>query len=673
MVLKLESQNSYLTSQHLVIRGIVERLMDTELLAKQNEWKKGVKDIRDIIEKVESNGYKSTDMWRTHWEVQIYKAMECQYIRALLSLHTNFPHLRVDLILRSRTVRLQPPMEDIRAQHYQQLRRLVSLPKHFPSLFNNALDAPPIFASIVDKHSWIGNKAVHQIEATLSSLERVCETWSVRAGLACVPDLEVLCAEHLHEPQDWELNFKACKAYGQAVAKMLFDDEKVDWISVGTISLRREFEAQSRNLWACLMSSLQTSCHNDVSTLDSYMANVTLLLENKNLPKSAKELAEISAKQQGLQEKMPEMEKLVDGLKKKGHMLRTWGGDTSVENSVKEWNKIREQIAAHQQMFEHQAEVVKSSLSGEWDNICSGMEAWLSRWAQAKSRLEDTHGLLYPEMVERCRSILDGIQSFDKLAKEKEDLLCECKKFNMKFEENDVWKEADSLKNYLMNTWTIFNEYNEEYESMGNQEWLVFQKKLHLLEEFVCRWNNRLEPFTPVTLYLQQELEKYTDLTGVLKYVRGMEFTEKHWREVYSLVGMEYKKPETLQLGDFLNVASNVKGQMKALQKVSSNASSEAAVRSALSDLELWYAGARLTITYYADKAKKLTPIVKDFKDILTKIEEQQWVVWSLGGELGGTGSGWDAKLRTAVHLLRAAHHVQRRSSTEREFNKICI
>lgn len=40
----------------MAIRNIVERLIETELLAKLAEWKKGVKDIRDIIEQVfESN------------------------------------------------------------------------------------------------------------------------------------------------------------------------------------------------------------------------------------------------------------------------------------------------------------------------------------------------------------------------------------------------------------------------------------------------------------------------------------------------------------------------------------------------------------------------------------------------------------------------------------------
>lgn len=85
------------------------------------------------------------------------------------------------------------------------------------------------------------------------------------------------------------------------------EDEKIEWITVGTVTLRREFEAQARSLWSSLMASLQTSCRDDAAVLDSFMANATLMLENKAIPKNAKELAEISAKQQALRIKMPEV------------------------------------------------------------------------------------------------------------------------------------------------------------------------------------------------------------------------------------------------------------------------------------------------------------------------------------------------------------------------------
>lgn len=48
-------------------------------------------------------------------------------------------------------VRVQPPMEELRVQHYHQLRRLVSMPAHFVGVQNNITDKQTIFASIVAK------------------------------------------------------------------------------------------------------------------------------------------------------------------------------------------------------------------------------------------------------------------------------------------------------------------------------------------------------------------------------------------------------------------------------------------------------------------------------------------------------------------------------------------
>lgn len=85
------------------------------------------------------------------------------------------------------------------------------------------------------------------------------------------------------------------------------EDEKIEWIIVGTASLRREFEAQTRSLWACLMSSLQSSCRADAAALDTFVATAQATLQERPMPKNAKELAEISAKQQALRVKMPEV------------------------------------------------------------------------------------------------------------------------------------------------------------------------------------------------------------------------------------------------------------------------------------------------------------------------------------------------------------------------------
>ncbi|GBP43431.1 Cytoplasmic dynein 2 heavy chain 1 [Eumeta japonica] len=665
-VAKLESQNSYLTNEHIAIRKIVETLLNTDLLSKQGEWKKKMKDVRGIIEKVDAEGYKNTELWKAHWDWQLYKVLECQYIKTLLSLHKHFPHVKVDLVLRGRSVCLQPPIEEIRAQHYQQLRRLISVPAQFVALQTKVGDTTgSIFHNIIEKHGWLGNKSVRKLEATLNSVEELCKEWTRRSALACV-DLETLCREKLREPQDWEINFKACKAYGQAVAKMSFEDEKIEWISIGTLTLRREFEVQVRNFWSCLISSLQMSCRDDAVLTDSFVANATLTLESKTLPKNARELSEISARQQALQEKMPEMEKIIQNLKRKSHMLRTWGGDQTVDSTIKEWQKIQELISSQQQQFEHQAEIVKSSLSGEWSNLNVSIETFVSRWTQGRLRFDENRASNFTDMYGRCRQVLEGCQQWEKLVQDKEELIKECTKFSeIRFIR--TWEQCEAMVKEDLQLWSIFEEYSSDYKSLVEQEWVVCQKKLHLIDEFIVKWNTRLEPYTVVTLFIQQELDKYSDLTVVLKYLRGTDFTERHWREVFNVLEMEYKKPDTLLLNDFLNSSSKIKKQIKILQKICASAATESAIRGALNDLELWFAGARLTITYYKDKTSQSTPIVKDFKDITSKIEEQQWIVGSLRGAESDGASGvdgctmWEARLRTAYEIVRATHHAQRR------------
>ncbi|CAH2091873.1 unnamed protein product [Euphydryas editha] len=227
----------------------------------------------------------------------------------------------------------------------------------------------------------------------------------------------------------------------------------------------------------------------------------------------------------------------------------------------------------------------------------------------------------------------------------------------MELEISDTWKEAEKLKDDIISNWTILKDYNDEFEELAGQEWLIFQKKLHLLDEFVSKWNGLLEPYTTITLFIKQDLEKYSELTTALKYLRGTDFTENHWREVFNLIEIEYVKPETLLMKDLLNVAQNIKKHMKELQKISATASSEASVRSALNELELWFAGARLALDA-RHAAQRRVCVVTNYKEMIAKVEEQQWVV----SAAGAAGGAWEARLEAARRFVRAAHHAQRRS-----------
>lgn len=53
-------------------------------------------------------------------------------------------------------------------------------------------------------------------------------------------------------------------------------------------------------------------------------------------------------------------------------------------------------------------------------------------------------------------------------------------------------------------------DYAVEYDSLAGQKWIVVQRKLHQLDDFVSKWEGVLEPFTSVTLVIKRELDKYS-------------------------------------------------------------------------------------------------------------------------------------------------------------------
>lgn len=71
---------------------------------------------------------------------------------------------------------------------------------------------------------------------------------------------------------------------------------------------------------------------------------------------------------------------------------------------------------------------------------------------------------------------------------------------------------------WTANDFSLMKFFISEYQSLAEQEWIVFQKKLHLIDELVSGWMAKLEPYTTVTLFLQQELDKYV-VSKIFRFV----------------------------------------------------------------------------------------------------------------------------------------------------------
>ena len=55
-------------------------------------------------------------------------------------------------------------------------------------------------------------------------------------------------------------------------------------------------------------------------------------------------------------------------------------------------------------------------------------------------------------------------------------------------------------------------------------------------------------------------------MVGCLKYVKGEDFTDKHWMDVFSLLQMPLKPLDDLKFKNFLDVSDKLTSSVKELQ-----------------------------------------------------------------------------------------------------------
>ena len=122
-------------------------------------------------------------------------------------------------------------------------------------------------------------------------------------------------------------------------------------------------------------------------------------------------------------------------------------------------------------------------------------------------------------------------------------------------------------------TWGLFEEFNSSMREMSKEEWIIFRSKGYKFEEFLSQWYGKLQSqkqgaATTVTVRLLQEVERYKVVLPVLKYVRGDIFSDQHWSEMFSMLGMPKKPIDQLLFEDFLRVKDKLVSRASELQEL---------------------------------------------------------------------------------------------------------
>ncbi|KAJ9584167.1 hypothetical protein L9F63_021464, partial [Diploptera punctata] len=312
---RLSRENNKLAAYHAQIRDKVITLMNTDLLRHQQQWKEGLKDIRDIMTQVEEQKFTNMKSWRAHWDRQLYKALEHQYQVGLEALNEHLPEIKVELMYRQQKLQFRPPMEEIRMKYYGQLKRFLAIPNNFRGVTEN--NESLIFPVIIDRFGYLFAKA----EDLFGRLDAVKDRWLQWVALGSV-DLDQLAEQYLKTAEDWDRNFRASKTWSQEIAKLPSADEKIDCFSVSFLPVRAEIELHNRRYWDTLVSSLQTSIVRDIGVIEKFCTESTDLLSRQ--PQTVEEIGEANTKHTEIMKSTPEMLTIFEEAEKKNKTLASW-------------------------------------------------------------------------------------------------------------------------------------------------------------------------------------------------------------------------------------------------------------------------------------------------------------------------------------------------------------
>ncbi|XP_040316731.1 cytoplasmic dynein 2 heavy chain 1 [Herpailurus yagouaroundi] len=665
---RLATENRKLRKWHTTFCEKVVFLMNIDLLRQQQRWKDGLQELRTGLVSVEAQGFQAGDMraWKQHWNHQLYKALEHQYQMGLEALNENLPEISIDLVYKQGRLQFRPPLEEIRAKYYREMKRFIGIPNQFRGVGEAGDES--IFSVMIDRNAngflTIFSKA-EDLFRRLSAVLHQHKEWIVIGQV----DMEALVEKHLSTVQDWEKNFKALKIKGKEVER-LPSAVKVDCLNINCNPVKTVIDDLIQKLFDTLVLSLKKCIQAHLHEIDAFVTEAMDILTV--MPQSVEEIGDANLQYSRLQQRKPEILPLFQEAEDKNRLLRTvaGGGLETISNLKAKWDKFELMMESHQLMIKDQIEVMKGNVQSRLQIYYQELDKFKARWDQLKPGDDIIETGPQSTLDKSAKSIKEKKIEFDDLEVIRKKLVDDCRHFGL---EEPSLSLADSISKDIESCaqiWALYEEFQQRLEEMANEDWITFRTKTYLFEEFLMNWHDRLrkvEEHSVMTVKLQSEVDKYKTVIPILKYVRGECLSPDHWLDLFRLLGLPRGTSlEKLMFGDLLRVADTIVAKASDLKDLNSRAQGEVTIREALRELDLWGVGAVFTLIDYEDSQSRTIKLIKDWKDIVNQVGDNRCLLQSLKDSPYYKGfedkvSIWERKLAELDEYLQNLNHIQRK------------
>ncbi|KAH8413035.1 hypothetical protein KR009_007595, partial [Drosophila setifemur] len=658
-VSKLSADNTLLVGYHEQAKRTVMKLMSTDLFTQNQIWKDELRHLRELVATLERQGYTHLDAFKLHWDHQLYKVLEYQYILGLVDMNNKLPDIHVKLMLRQRELIYSPAEEEIRDIYFSQLRRFIERPCNFHGLSEHSQE---LFKSMVKLNSHHFGPLYTRAAELFDKLEDFKTIWLPWIALGCV-DVEQLCGIHLNEAEDWDRNFRACKHFSQQLAKIQQAEEAIDCIVINVLPLRSEIEYISRRYWEALANSLRSSILADVSLIQEFLQSALQFLQN--VPMDEGSISQSGMKYEKIMSELPQIAKTLEEVKEKDACLAGWCKErvTALSGILQQWEQLQPLLENHAVILQRQVDMIKNQAETQLQNLKNEAEKFLLRWESTISELEANENFTLEVFKERRLH-------WQQLQEKKQHLLEECSKFNMEFPSEMLlpFTEIEVQMEQQSRQWQVYDTFLTELQPILQEEWTIYRRRPYVLNEFIAKWEGSVHGSIDLpSQRIRQQVERLQSALPILQQLQSDSLSERHWARIFQLLNHKSPKPlHSILLQDILEDLDALQLAAPEIGNIVRQASSEQIVRQALIELDQWSVTAQLKLITRTDASGQSVSLIKDYQEVLNKIGDNQSLLQSAKNSaafesFSDQAELWESRLNTLDALLSSLNHSQRR------------
>lgn len=663
----LYDNNEQLMSIHRKMIGEIAQLFDCSLLSAENKWNQTLKNCNTRIIDIYKSGKTSIKMWIKHLDAQVYKALDYQFEKTLLTMENDAKELTVTVSYTRPDIIYSPTIESIRHTCYMQINKLIAIPSRFTGVSSGMkIDDSSQFSAIVKYHFNEIDQLYKRTEILLSKVSNSAEKFHNFVVLGRIPDFDALVNEQLTEPNQYLTNLNSI-TMREAEIDRIPDTEKIDYITVSYVIAKNALKRLVNEYKMVVCSKLRKSLEDDISTVMDFINNS--LASIQTTIQSSDEVKRVKETIVSLNGKISEFSKTFSTIHHKSNLLMMHDPQSRqslqfrIDSINSHWNIFKGSLTDQSKVVQQQVRTLRTLMNQKIEDFQRRGASFRFKWEERKPKDVDFKNTAAVERsIQVVKETRIALVDFEK---EKEMLLAEEKSFGVSKQRGfpDIQDVQDQLK-ALEDSWLLLDHYQTELEELSAEDWLTFRSHTYDLQEFLKKWYdyaNRVPP-SNVSNYLIEKVSTLLDNYPDLKNVEGNSWTAEHWEEL----GIILKSPKPmrineLKLKDILDYSTSIHNNITKIALLNDRAKGEGTIRSALREVREWSMH-----TDFVLFEQQGISVIKEWKDLLTQVSDQQATIQSLSSlqfadSFDSEIQLWTTKFTTLHEALLLLNQIQRK------------